>query len=157
MKSAVYSNSGYTIMTTPLIPTFEDIRKILNFWFDQENKWFYFETAPLKVASNTEIDEDQEPFVATATIGHRRETVDYSQDRIVGLIFDVISYPPSLLLHDATIYSVQPDFSQGTKTIKKVEKREIYGLVFSQITYYEPIKDIKVFLQGDPRVSEQEE
>jgi hypothetical protein len=33
------------------------------------------------------------------------------------------------------------------------EKRDRYGLVFSQITYYEPINDIDSFLEQDQRMA----
>jgi hypothetical protein len=33
-----------------------------------------------------------------------------------------------------------------------VEERHQYGLVFSQITYYEPIENIELFISNDPRV-----
>ena len=137
-------------------PTFDDIRKILNFWIDQQGKWFYFETATLKAASYSEGNKFS-PFQSIPTTSYEssRESFNYIQDRIVGRISDVIPYPPSLLLQETSIFTVHLDVDQGTKRLVNVEERETYGLVFSQITYYEPIKNVEAFLQDDPRVSKQ--
>ena len=143
------------MVSVPLpIPTFDDIRKILNFWFDQQNKWFYFETATLKAASYGER-EVQNPLQAHTAVSleHSTESVDYIQDRIVGRISDVVPYPPSLLLQDTSIFTVRLDINRGTERIVKVVKRQTYGLVFSQITYYEP-RNADIFLQDDTRVIE---
>lgn len=140
-------------------PTFDDFRKYFNFWIDQENKWFYFETTALKVASNTERDVEDpnhRPLFGTTT-EHSRESVEYVQDRIVGHISDIVSFPPSLLLKDTSIFSVRLDVLQGTKELLKVEKRQTYGLVFSQITYYERIENEEQFLKDDPRISDQDQ
>jgi hypothetical protein len=34
------------------------------------------------------------------------EILYYSQSRVIGLIHDIVSYPPSLLLHDATVFTI---------------------------------------------------
>lgn len=145
-------------MATHVLPSFDDIRNMFNFWIDQENKWFYFETATLKAGSNIERDV-YNPLHMNTTVAteYGRESVDYVQDRIVGRISDVIPYPPSLLLLNSSIFSVKLDILRGTKSLVKCEKRETYGLVFSQITYYEPIKNLEVFLKDDPRISEPED
>jgi hypothetical protein len=87
-------------------------------------------------------------------ISRRDETVHYLQTRIVGKIGDVVSYPPTLLLHDAVVFTAQLSYQwQFSTSIVSKETRRRYGLVFSQITYYEPIDDHEKFLDQDTRVS----
>ncbi len=80
------------------------------------------------------------------------EAVYYVQTRIVGKIRDVVPYPPSLLLKDASVYTVLLSFDYIGAHVKRLEKRPVYGLVFSQITYYEPIQDVEEFLAVDERI-----
>ena len=141
-------------MTLPF-PSFEDLRKMFQFWIDQQDKWFYFETAGLRNRSDggSEVP-DTRRFANPITYSRRTETVYYSQSRIVGMIGDVINYPPSLMLHDAKIIIVE--FNQsvhdpGTGFISE-EGRSRYGLVFSQIAYFEPVEDEVLFMSSDPRV-----
>lgn len=140
-------------MTKPLFLTSDDMRKILNFWFEQRKKYFYFETAALKVASHSERQRTERTgYVLPASTDYREEVVDYFQDRIVGRISEVVPYPAGLLLHDASIFTVRLEINYGTQKIEKSEKRESYGLVFSEITYYEPIENVEEFLRDDPRI-----
>ena len=39
------------------LPSFDDIRRILNFWFDQQDKWFYFETGMFQTGINGKIEK----------------------------------------------------------------------------------------------------
>jgi hypothetical protein len=140
-------------MTKPLFLTSDDMRKILNFWFEQRKKYFYFETAALKVASHSERQRTERTgYVLPASTEYREEVVDYFQDRIVGRISEVVPYPAGLLLHDTSIFTVRLEINYGTQKIEKSEKRESYGLVFSEITYYEPIENVEEFLRDDPRI-----
>jgi hypothetical protein len=140
-------------MTKPLFLTSDDMRKILNFWFEQRKKYFYFETAALKVLSHSERQRTERTgYVLPASTDYREEVVDYFQDRIVGRISEVVPYPPSLLLHDVSIFTLRLEINYGTQKIEKSEKRESYGLVFSEITYYEPIENVEEFLRDDPRI-----
>ncbi len=86
---------------------------------------------------------------------YRDETVYYLQTRIVGKIGDVVEFPPSLMLNEADVFTAE--FSRGqsytnTKIVEE-EKRTKYGLVFSVITYYEPIDDYEVFIDEDQRIN----
>ena len=140
-------------MPEPLFLTSEDMRKILNFWFDQRKKYFYFEMAALKAASHSERQKtERSGYILPASSEIREEVVDYFQDRIVGRISEVVPYPPSLVLHEASIFTVRVEINFGTQKIEKSEKRANYGLVFSQITYYEPIESVEEFLHDDPRI-----
>ena len=140
-------------MARPLFLTSDDMRKILNFWFEQRKKYFYFETAALKVVSHSERQRTERTgYVLPPSTDYREEVVDYFQDRIVGRISEVVPYPPGLMLHDSSVYTVRLEINYGTQRIEKSEKRESYGLVFSQITYYEPIDAVEEFLQNDPRL-----
>jgi hypothetical protein len=137
------------------LPTFDNIRNLFNFWINQEDKWFYFETEKLKVASNRE-SEVHDPFHTNplGSTDYRKESIFYRQDRIVGRISDVVPYPPSLLLQETSIFKVRLDVYQGTKELMEIETRKTYGLVFSQITYYEPIENWEVFIKSDIRVAD---
>jgi hypothetical protein len=140
-------------MARPLFLTSDDMRKILNFWFDQRKKYYYFETATLKVASHSERQRtERSGYVLPASTDYREEVVDYFQDRIIGRISDVVPYPPSLLLHDTSIFTVRLEINYGTQKIENHEKRPSYGLVFSQITYYEPVENIEEFFRDDSRI-----
>lgn len=134
-------------------PTFEDFRKYLSFWFDQQDKWFYFETEKLISGSAGRIMHMQ-PTLAelSSPLDDTQESTQYAQLRIVGQIQDVLSFPPSLLLTNTSVFTVQVSFDGSKDRILNLEKRKEYGLVFSQITYYEPIHDVAVFLQEDSRV-----
>ena len=81
------------------------------------------------------------------------EIHQFVQSRIVGKIRDVIPYPPSLMLTDVTSFTVKITFEYQKIDVINVENRKKYGLVFSQITYYEPIDDVDLFLAKDPRVA----
>ena len=140
-------------MAMPLFLSSDDMRKILNFWFDQRKKYCYFETATLKVATHSERQSTERTgYVLPVSSNYREEVVDYFQDRIVGRISDVVPYPPSLLLHDASIFTVRIEINYGTQKIENKEKRKTYGLVFSQITYYEQIENVEEFLRDDSRI-----
>jgi hypothetical protein len=134
------------------LPSFEDIRKILQFWFDQQDKWFYFETGSIQSGSTSESEVPNPLHTHTITSREiRSETHQYIQNRIVGKIFDVILYPPSLLLQDVLVFKVNIE-RISTRLISK-GKRDKYGLVFSQITYFEPINDVESFLEKDTRIT----
>lgn len=140
-------------MPEPLFLTSEDMRKILNFWFDQRKKYFYFETAALQAVSHSERQKTERTgYVLPASSEIMEEVVDYFQDRIVGRISEVVPYPPGLMLREASIFTVRLEINYGTQKIEKSEKRPNYGLVFSQITYYEPIESVEEFLHDDSRI-----
>ena len=136
------------------LPSFEDIRKILQFWIDQQDKWFYFETAIIQSGSTGESEVPNPIHTPVRTSWSKSsETNQYIQIRIVGSINDVVSYPPSLLLRDVSVFTVSLIYDRQTTKLVSIEKRDKYGLVFSQITYYEPIDDVESFLKGDARVT----
>jgi hypothetical protein len=140
-------------MAMPNFQTSEEMRKILNYWFDYRKKYFYFETGTLRVASHSERHRTERTgYVFPPSEDHKEEVVDYFQDRIVGRISEVVPYPPGLLLHDTSIFTVRLEINYGTQKIEKSEKRQTYGLVFSQITYYEPIDNVEEFLRDDSRI-----
>lgn len=140
-------------MARPLFLTSDDMRKILNFWFEQRKKYYYFETATLKVATHSERQRaERTGYVLPAATDYREEVVDYFQDRIVGRVSEVVPYPPGLMLHDTTIFTVRLEINYGTQKIEKSEKRPSFGLVFSQITYFEPIENVEEFLRDDTLV-----
>ena len=130
------------------LPSFEDIRKILEFWFEQEHKWFYFETNAIESSSVSSTQTSN-----TVLMSSTYEDKWYAQTRIAGKIFDVVTYPPSLYLENASVITVELRFRSPDKRILTRDVRTKYGLVFSQITYYEPIDDIETFLRSDPRVT----
>ncbi|MCK6581941.1 MAG: hypothetical protein L6Q49_02460 [Anaerolineales bacterium] len=132
------------------IPSFDDFRKLFEFWFDQQNKWFYFETESLQTGITAKTDHS--PKNVVYAFNNTRETYYYNQNRIVGKIHDVVSFPPSLLLQDVSVFTVELNFEYQVESLLNKENREKYGLVFSQITYYEPIEDIELFLKNDKRV-----
>ncbi len=140
------------------IPSFEDLRKILQFWIDQQDKWFYFEGPALQAGTTGEAEVPNPLRSGTSiSFSRRDETVQYIQTRLVGRIADVVSYPPSLLLADATVFNAELSYSGGPEArISSPETRSKYGLVFSQITYYEPLDDRDAFLAEDPRVQASE-
>lgn len=133
------------------IPSFDEIRKILNFWFDQKDKWFYFETEMFQIGINGDIQKTNVPYGKTYR-DITNEIFQYSQSQIVGKIYDVIEYPPSLFLQDVTVFTINIDSNNRKGDVVDVEKRKQYGLVFSQISYYEPIEEINIFILEDPRV-----
>jgi hypothetical protein len=49
------------------IPTFEDIRKILQFWIDQQDKWFFFE-GPLEDSGSVARELRCPPHVVGAIV-----------------------------------------------------------------------------------------
>ena len=136
------------------LPSFDDIRKILHFWIDQQDKWFYFETNMMQSGIGGVIQK------APSQMGYGRlnnkditsEQFQYSQTRIVGKIHNIVEYPPSLLLQDVTIFTVELEFPHKKGNVVDVEKRNQYGLVFSQVAYYEPIKDFQSFVANDSRI-----
>jgi hypothetical protein len=141
------------------LPSFEDIRKTLQFWIDQQDKWFYFETG---IIQSGKTGETEVPGLHTGSIpslARRRESNQFVQTRIVGNINDIISYPPSLLLSNVSIFTVSIDYQWQRQYSRQesIEKRDKYGLVFSQISYYEPIDNIELFLKQDKRVNKDEE
>jgi hypothetical protein len=140
------------------LPSFEDLRKILEFWISQQDKWFYFEIGV--VQSHTDSLGKQKPVHYFGTVGingiqeNVYSTHYYVQPRIIGKIYDVISYPPSLLLQETKIFTVLVNFNDaGPEFQIGTEQRKQYGLVFSQITYFEPIEDSNSFLATDKRVN----
>jgi hypothetical protein len=136
------------------LPSFEDIRKILQFWIDQQDKWFYFETAIIHSGSTGQSEVPnplQRPYASPWS--RSSEINEFIQARIVGCIKDVISYPPSLLLKDVSVFTVCLTNGLQYMNLISIEKRNKYGLVFSQITYYEPIDNIEEFLVSDARVA----
>jgi hypothetical protein len=135
------------------IPTFDDIRKLLNFWFDQEEKWFYFEIAAIQAESVSLKVVPGQTTNLTHIFEDTNEYIRYAQTRIVGKIHDVVEYPPSLLLQDVSVFTVIFDIKSKGVNLISSEKRNNYGLVFSQIIYYEPIEDPGSFLNKDVRVS----
>jgi hypothetical protein len=56
------------------------------------------------------------------------------------------------MLHDTSIFTVRLEINYGTQKIEKSEKRPSFGLVFSQITYFEPIENVEEFLRDDTLV-----
>ena len=81
-----------------------------------------------------------------------RESTQYTPLRIIGKIQDDLSFPPSLLLKRVSIFTVSVSFDNLTGRVINIDERKEYGLVLSQITYYEPIHDIALFLRDDSRV-----
>jgi hypothetical protein len=137
------------------IPSFEDIRKLLEFWINQQDKWFYFETETIQTGISGRTQYAPQNIARhTSAWDERNETLQYSQSRIVGKIYEVVSYPPSLLLQDVTVFTVNLLYDRPKFDIVNLEKRKKYGLVFSQITYYEPVEDIETFINIDIRVKQ---
>ena len=136
------------------IPSFDDIRKLLHFWIDQQDKWFYFELGMVQIGISGETSRTDTMGMGYSTGGNdkTKETIQYSQSRIVGKIHNVVEYPPSLLLHDVTIFTANLLWGNESHFMKSIEKRNQYGLVFSQITYYEPVENIDLFISNDIRV-----
>jgi len=135
------------------LPSFEDIRKILQFWIDQQDKWFYFETAIIQSGSTGESEVPNPIHTPERTSWAKSSEINhYMQTRIVGSINDVVSYPPSLLLRDVSVFTVSLIYDRRTIKLVSIEKRDKYGLVFSQITYYEPIDNVESFLKEDARI-----
>ena len=135
------------------IPSFEDIRKLLEFWIAQQDKWFYFETETIQIGTSGRTQHSPKIIARHAsTWDEINETFQYSQSRITGKIHDVVSFPPSLLLENITVFTVNLLYDCQKPDLVSVEKRKKYGLVFSQITYYEPVDDIENFIKNDIRV-----
>ena len=109
------------------LPSFEDIRKTLQFWIDQQDKWFYYENE--LILSGTSEDSGLVNY-------------SFAQTRVVGKIHDVISYPPSLLLKNTTVHYVEVVEIGRIARIVSPEKRAKYGMVLSQVAYYHslPVK-----------------
>ena len=134
-------------------PSFEDFRKYFSFWLDQQDKWFYFETEKLISGSAGRVMHLQPALAGLPSpLDDTQESTQYAQSRIVGKIQEVLSFPPSLLLTNTSVFTVLISFDGSKDRIVNLEGRKEYGLVFSQITYYEPIHDVAVFLQEDSRV-----
>jgi hypothetical protein len=138
------------------IPSFEDIRKLLQFWIDQQDSWFYFEEVARQSGSTGEAQAPNPLHSGTGLqFSFQDQTIEYIQTRIVGKVGDVVTYPPSLLLIDAQVFTALLSYRKGLNTsIVSSEVRPKYGLVFSQIAYYEPIEKPSLFLRKDPRVSQ---
>jgi len=135
------------------IPSFEDIRKLLEFWIDQQDKWFYFETETIQIGTSGRTQYAPKNIARHAsTWDEINEKLQYSQSRITGKIHNVVSFPPSLLLEDVTVFTVNLLYDRQKPDVVNVEKRKKYGLVFSQITYYEPVDDIENFINNDIRI-----
>lgn len=135
------------------IPSFEDIRKLLEFWINQQDKWFYFETEAVQIGTSGRTQYAPRNIARHAsTWDEINETFQYSQSRIVGKIYDVVSFPPSLLLQSVTVFTVHLLHNQQKPDVVNVEQRQKYGMVFSQVTYYEPIDDIEAFIKNDTRI-----
>jgi hypothetical protein len=143
-------------------PSFDDIRKLLHFWFDQQDKWFYFEIELIQIGTEGE-KEINRPIVYgnpkyldihLPKTQKNAQIIHYVQDRIVGRIHDILPYPPSLLLYDVSIFTISLAYRDSilTTNIISKEERESYGLVFSRISYYEPIKKVEAFLKEDVRI-----
>lgn len=139
------------------VPSFEDLLKLLQFWIDQKDKWFYFELGTTQSRSKSEKESAPRGFYAkhVPLRDTENEILYYVQSRVIGKIHEVIYFPPSLLLTDATLFTVNFTFERQGINVNNVEKRKKYGLVFSQISYYEPIDDVDIFLKKDPRVSDE--
>ncbi|MEW6086402.1 MAG: hypothetical protein AB1607_17595 [Chloroflexota bacterium] len=139
------------------LPSFEEIRKILNFWIDQQDKWFYFEGDKMQTGSEGRVTHSPPPLARTSSPwDDKRETIQYIQSRIAGRIKDVVPYPPSLLLDDVFVFTALFSIDNLNGYVISRERRNAYGLVFSQITYYEPIQDLEAFLQKDARIKYEE-
>ena len=135
------------------IPSFDDIRKLLSFWIGQQDKWFYFETGMVQIGRSGETQKEPTEYAKLAPSWDKiNEIIQYSQLRIIGKIHDVVEYPPSLLLHDVTIFTADTDSYNRKGNLVDTEKRKQYGLVFSQVSYYEPIDDVEFFISSDVRV-----
>jgi hypothetical protein len=79
-------------------PSFEDIRNILSFWLDQQDKWFYFETEKLISGSVGSVFHWPPSLEGIPSpLDDTKESIQYIQTRIVGKIRDVLSFPPSSL------------------------------------------------------------
>ena len=131
------------------LPTFEDWRKMAQFWIDQQDKWFYFETA-LVPSSSHGTTQNSTATLTSSTFADQW----YAQTRIVGKIIDVVTYPPSLRLEEASVFTIEMRFRLSTKRILNTEVRRKYGLVLSQITYYESVDNPKDFIISDSRLRE---
>lgn len=129
------------------LPTFEDWRKMAQFWFDQQDKWFYFETALVPSSSDGTTQNSTATLISTTSADQW-----YAQTRIVGKIIDVVAYPPSLDLEEASVFTIEMRFRLSTKRILNTEVRRKYGLVLSQITYYESVDNPTDFLNLDSRL-----
>ena len=46
------------------LPSFGDIRKILQFWIEQQDRWFYFEIGTIQSGSTSEKDLSPQYFYA---------------------------------------------------------------------------------------------
>lgn len=139
------------------MPSFEDFQKLLQFWFDQQDKWFYFETEVIQSGVSGESKVPNQLRNTTRySLSTSHQISKFIQTRIVGKIYDVIFYPPSLLLRDVKVYVVKITYNGSEKlSLVSFEERERYGLVFSQITYYERIKEVEHFLKSDNRIIDQ--
>ena len=57
------------------------------------------------------------------------------------------------MLNDAIELTVQIDYEESSHQVKLKKERKKYGLVFSQITYFEPIDYYVYFMNNDDRVT----
>lgn len=134
-------------------PSFDDARKLLSFWLDQQDKWFYFEGEKLSSISESHVTHSPPQFEGESSLWDDSvESIYYVQSRIVGRIRDVVNFPPSLLLENASVFTVLMSLDDKKTKLIEYVKRSQYGLVFSQIAYYEPVEDRESFLREDPRV-----
>ncbi len=136
-----------------LLPTFEDNMKLLQFWIDQQDKWFYFETDIVQSSSYGEEEVPAQMYQLTPVNAYRNHTIVYIQSRIIGKIHNVIFNPPSMMLDNTIVITAEINFDRNKHTIISRQERMKYGLVFSQITYFEPIEDHELFLEKDGRVN----
>ena len=136
------------------LPSFDDVRKILNFWIDQQDKWFYFATELIHAGSLGFSEVPNQLFNRNVpfTQASKSENNCFAQTRIVGNIHDVVEYPPSLLLQTATFFTTSQNSQMHIEEYLSIKKRDKYGMAFSQITYYEPIDDYDEFIKNDERV-----
>lgn len=143
-----------------LLPSFEDIRRYFQFWFDQQDKWFYFETHPTDYGETSSSHKPGGYMGRHGSSSYTSTIPKRFQERIVGRISDIVPSPPSLMSIDGEIRTVRikpprrPE-KEIIPVVELVESREPvkFGLVFSRITYYEPIKNSEIdkFKESDPR------
>ena len=136
------------------MPTFEDIQKLMSFWSEQQDKFYYFE---IESVESGERVEDEPIWTVRSSIplpeSRTQEVTRYRiQERIVGKIKDVLFFPPSLLLTDVSIRVTELTLQRNEKplvTTLDTQEQDTYGLVMSRIHYFERIgpKDPKQFME----------
>lgn len=122
------------------MPTFEDVRKMLSFWFDQQDKYYYFETDSIDAG---EFQKEMPVFSNSPLKGSTTSVNRHRiQEQIIGKIHDILTYPPSIVLTDVTVEFVDIEYSPlGKPHSSKItlETQDSYGLVLSRIKYFEKI------------------